>query len=89
MARIKHGDLVAVKGEHRKYVALTVSATACRLGVNVEKPGIHLFGGCWYKGDPLTIDPYGKVLDMKYLKPTDLRVVGRVRTRYAANHHCR
>lgn len=89
MTRIKHGDLIAIKGEARKYVALNITDVNCPRGLRSRVKGIHLFGGYWYGGDPLNPFGYGKMLDLKYVRKSELRVVGRVRTAYAALRHCR
>lgn len=88
---VRHGDLVAVHGTRRKFVALSVTAKDIRRGLNVSKPGIHLFSGYWYAnstlGGPLCSGAYGKVIE-----PQDtfgMRVVGHVRSHYAAKCHCR
>lgn len=80
---MKIGDLVKIPGTSRHYVVLPVERHDIARGVNVEAPGLYLFGGYWYKGGPLRHQAYGKVL------PLTGRVVGRVRGHYAAKRKCR
>lgn len=80
---MKKGDLVQVRGEKRLYVALPVTRRDIARGVNANMPGLHLFGGFWYRGPALSIRAYGKILTSQG------RIVGRIRGRLAAMKHCR
>lgn len=80
---MKKGDLVKIPGASRLYVVLPVTQTDIARGLNVDIPGLHLFGGYWYNGGPLRHQAYGKVL------PLHGRVVGRIRGHYAASRRCR
>jgi hypothetical protein len=68
-----------------------VTAQDLRRGLNVNTPGLHLFGGYWYaqeaQGGPLRHEAYGKVLEVT--PEMHLQVVGRVGSHYAARTHCR
>lgn len=82
---MKHGDLVALRGQRRRWVALQVSAADLRRGIDVARPGLYLFTGYWYGGQPLSHRSYGKVVEVL----PGARAVGRVGSAYAARRHCR
>lgn len=79
---MKHGDLVKVRGDRRKWVCLRVTQKDIHRGMNCERPGLYLFGGYWYykeaKGGPLNHAAYGKI------RCLEGRVVGQVRNHYGA-----
>lgn len=83
---MKHGDLVALPGERRRWVALNVTRADLVRGVNVRAPGLHLFTGYWYGGSPLHHRGYGKVIAAQ---GSGGRVVGRLRGVLAARRQCR
>lgn len=79
---MRPGDLVRLRPCHRHWIALRVTLSDIKKGLDVFKPGIHIFGGFWYGRDPLQKDGYGKVL------PGTGKVVGRLR-RNLAPGYCR
>lgn len=63
----------------RLWMAIFVSKETINSGqVDVESPGIKLFGGPWYGGNEINLRShliYGKVIDPKYYKPEELILV--------------
>lgn len=74
---MKAGTIVKIPGHSRSWVALPVTRTMIRRGINTEKPGMHLFGGAWYGSDLLNDKAYGKVLPLNGPR----KVVGSVAAR--------
>lgn len=81
--KVRHGDLLVVPGSSRRWVVLGVTRGQWLGGVNVAGPGLHMFGGYWYRGGaPLATRRFGKVA------PIEGRVVARCRSAYALRRHC-
>jgi hypothetical protein len=54
---MKPGDLVRVQGSPRLWVALPVTRKDIARGMNVDRPGLHLFTGYEFSGGPLSQNP--------------------------------
>jgi len=62
---IEEGDIITIKDYNRAWVLLYVTEEDLNNGVNAEEVGLHAFGGMWYGSDPLSIESYGKILDIE------------------------
>lgn len=80
---MKTGDLISIQGYTRKGVALYVSKTDIKNGINVYRPGLYVFSGYWYGTNPLSHRSYGKIHGQTG------KVIGKARTHQQIARLCK
>lgn len=66
---LQAGDVIAIRGYTRLWQVLMLEKGH---KMNSTRTGLHAFGGCWYPGDVVTPEPYGKIKCLSLTPPADV-----------------